>query len=404
MASVKPREWTKADGSIGRAWVVRYVDAGGIHRQKTFARQREASAYRSKIETENRAGLLAPEADKLTIGKVALDFASFMDQRQRDGRIGETHRRRVVDQFMRLYILPYLSNVRLSGANLTLLSQWNADIQRDRCCSPYTARQAAQVLKMFYDFAMRRQLIGRNPVLPLLGELRGIDCPKVRTFTVQEMRAVLTASGAKMYRGRTADGNLRMQCAVHLAAFCGLRIAEIFGLHIDNIDFEARQIRIERSFSRHDGMKSPKSAAGRRTIAMPDHVAVLLRAWIERHMKPRDNGTMFARRDGKPFQSDSFRPVWGSLLRRAGLSTDARKPTFHFHALRHFAASWMIDSGWTLPEVARAIGHSRVDMTLTVYAHALTQRVSSPDHMQAISDRLLGAPATTFAHELRTAA
>lgn len=403
MASVKPRKWEKADGTTGRAWIVRYLDAGGVHRQKTFAKQKDANAYRSKVETEQRSGLLAPEADKLTIGAVAMDFAAFMDQRQRDGRIGETHRRRV-DQFMRLYVLPYLKNVKLSAASLTLLTQWNADLQRDRKCAPYTARQAAQILKMFYDFAIRRQLIGRNPVLPLLGELRGIDSPKVRTFTVAEMRALLTAAGMKMYRGRTPDGNLRMQCAVHLAAFCGLRIAEVFGLHVDNIDFDARQIRIERSHSRHDGMKGPKSAAGRRTIAMPDHVAVLLRAWIDRHLEPKARGMMFARRDGKPFPTDSFRGVWGALLKRAGLSDDALKPTFHFHALRHFAASWMIDNGWSLPEVARAIGHARVDMTLTVYAHALTQRVSSPEHMQAISDRLLAAPAPALAHELRTAA
>ena len=36
----------------------------------------------------------------------------------------------------------------------------------------------------------------------------------------------------------------------------------------------------------------------------------------------------------------------------------------HFHALRHFAASWMIENGLPLPEVASLLGHSKFDTTL----------------------------------------
>ncbi len=399
MASVAKRKWTHK-GAAKEAWIVRYIDKGGRHRQKTFPLQREATAFRSKVEMEMRQGLLAPDADRITIGKVAAEFQRYMDDRQRDGRIGETHRRRIA-RFVSGHILPHLSNVKLSETNLTLLTDWNREIQVKGKLAPYTARNAAQVLKMVFDFAMRRQMIARNPVLPLLADLRGVRVDKIRTFTVEELKQLLTAVHAPMYQGRTEDANLRLQCAVHLAAFCGLRIGEIFGLQAANVDFDRGCIHIRTSLSRHDGLKAPKSAAGNRTVAMPRHVAELLWQWIERHQRPNAKGLMFAYRDGRPMNADGFRQgSWGPLLVRAGLATEYLKPTFHFHALRHFAGSWMIDSGWSLPEVAKALGHSKVDMTLGVYAHALQNRAADNAQMQALSDRLLPAPA----QELRTAA
>lgn len=399
MASVAKRKWTHK-GVAKEAWIVRYLDRGGRHRQKTFPLQREAASFRSKIEMEMRQGLLAPDADRLTIGKVAEEFLRHMDDRQRDGRIGETHRRRV-ERFVRGYILPHLANVKLSGATLTLLGDWNRDIQASNSLAPYTARNAAQVLKMIFDYAVRREMIARNPVQPLLSDLRGVRCGKIRTFTVDELKQLLLAAHAPMYQGRTPDANLRLQCAVHLAAFCGLRVGEIFGLKVANVDFASGCIHVRTSLSRHDGLKAPKSSAGNRTVAMPRHIAELLAQWVERYQRPNANGLMFAYRDGRPMNADSFRQgSWGPLLVRAGLATDYRKPTFHFHALRHFAGSWMIDSGWSLPEVARALGHSKVDMTLNVYAHALQNRAADTAQMQSLSDRLLPPPA----QELRTAA
>lgn len=44
---------------------------------------------------------------------------------------------------------------------------------------------------------------------------------------------------------------------------------------------------------------------------------------------------------------------------------------FHFHTLRHFAASLMIEPGLPLTEVASLMGHSKFDMTLQVYAHPI---------------------------------
>ena len=58
--------------------------------------------------------------------------------------------------------------------------------------------------------------------------------------------------------------------------------------------------------------------------------------------------------------------LWRPLLDHAGLGASADDKRFHFHALRHFNASVMVDRGMPLPIVARMLGHSLVDMTLRV--------------------------------------
>ena len=67
-----------------------------------------------------------------------------------------------------------------------------------------------------------------------------------------------------------------------------------------------------------------------------------------------------------------FEPDWQGLLKHAGL------PSFHFHALRHFCASWMIENRMPLTDVASLLGHANFDMTLHVYAHPAVGGKSLP--------------------------
>ena len=390
MATATKRTW-KHNGETKTAWVVRYVDRGGKQKQETFDKKKEADARRSEIEIDLASNRHRATAQTMTIGTAADSFLRRMEERAKTGQIGETHRKRVVIS-LRIHVLPYLAKVRLCDVRLPMLEEWYAEMKAARSLAPRTAIYAVQALKMVFDHALKRDWVVHNPVMGLLSELRGMRKTEVRTFTIEEAKALLRASTMPMYQGRTPDGNARLQCAVNLGLFCGLRMGEIFGLKKENIDFQARVIRIRTSLSRLDGLKVPKSASGVRDVAMPEHVVALLTNWLTKHqvIGPKNpEGLLFTRRDGRPFNVDGFRASWGALLVRAGLATNYLKPTFHFHATRHFAASWMIENGWSLPEVAGALGHAKVDVTLSIYAHALKKQGADPRKMQAISDRLM---------------
>jgi integrase len=76
-----------------------------------------------------------------------------------------------------------------------------------------------------------------------------------------------------------------------------------------------------------------------------------------------DHGLVFASRRGTPMEPDNLRRSWGEIQNRAGLGAT------RFHDLRHTCVTLLLDLG-TPPHVVREIvGHSAIEVTMTIYAH-----------------------------------
>lgn len=164
---------------------------------------------------------------------------------------------------------------------------------------------------------------------------------------------------------------LFLRCAVHLAAFCGLRFGEIAGLTLANIDRERNLLYIRHSLTLLDELKGPKTARGVRDVPIPAGVMAMIEEWIGKYYIPNDRFIVFRDvRGGQYARSGFHRNLWHRLLKKAGLFNE-HGDQFHFHALRHFAASAMIEMGIPLTDVASLLGHEKFDMTLQVYAHPI---------------------------------
>ncbi|MEH3121092.1 MAG: site-specific integrase [Sphingomonas phyllosphaerae] len=389
MASVTPREWKKPDGTKGRAWIVRYKDGGGVYRQKTFERKKEADKYRTQVEAEMNAGIHRPDAERMTIADLCAKFMDHNHERLADGRIGNA-RIKDLDTSIRLHILPHIGNMKVASVGLHDLEQWRVKMMQVRKIAPQTARKHVKVLGEAFEHGRRRRWLHLNPVPDLVADIRGIAVAPVEQFSVEQIRAVLLELQRSSYKGIHPRANAFLRCAVHLATFCGLRIGEIRGLTLDSIDFDRQVLRVRHSLTDWDELKGPKTAAGNRTVAIPAHVAALLSMYLRDYHVTNERGLLFTQSDGRSIRQNNFhRGTWGPLLFRAGLSADRHSPSHHFHALRHFAASWWISCGWSLPDVAKSLGHSKVDMTLSVYTHALEQRGQDVSAMQATADMLV---------------
>ncbi|KAB0570572.1 tyrosine-type recombinase/integrase [Brucella pituitosa] len=403
MASVRKREW-EYNGVRKSAWEVRYVDQGGKHRSKSFDKKKDADAHRSKIETELNAGLHVAESGKFSVEYVAKEYMRWQDQRLKSGIIGKTYHYKVAKD-VRRHILPALGHLKLSEVNLEVLSDWHGKLITEKKVAPVSARQFETVLKGIFEFAIRRKWAVRNPLIDLFHETRGAVSKPIATLSTDDIKKLLEAAAMPMYVGRRPRANLLMQCCVHTAAFCGLRLGEILGLKLSNIDMEIGVLKVRSSLSRLDGLKGPKTESGNREVGVPTHVIDLLKAWKASFWMQNKDDLFFTDAKGKPYRHDAIRMLWGGLLYRAGLSTEQRKPTFHFHALRHFAASWRVDAGWALPIVAKEMGHKRVDTTLSVYTHAFEKGMGHAEAAQSLSDRLMPSPkinVPAIAQELRS--
>lgn len=368
-------------------WVVEYTDGAGKRRRKTpkSGLKKDADALRQQIERELQDEVHTPKSASAKVREVCDDFLKEQEVRRRDGRIGRARLdalRLLVDK----HIIPRLGEVTIADLSRHHGEAMYREMLHDGA-KPRTAKERIYGLKLIQDFAIRQGRTKKTPIDDALKDLKGIKVDKVRTFTKAEVRHVLeTACVSPPNVSRRT--HWRMICFVHLAAFCGLRKGEVFGLALDALDFEKRVVKVRRSVTSYGEIKGPKTKAGIRDVPMPTSVLEVLRHYLSNFYEPNPDGLIFmtatagASARGAQVQAFTFHK-WRPLLKRAGLWIDGGD-NFHFHALRHFYASWLIDGGMPVTEVAKLLGHSVYDMTLQVYAHPLldqSQQLNAIDTM-----------------------
>lgn len=380
MASVNKRKWKKPDGSIGEAWAVRYFDETGARRSKTFDLKKDADAFRRKVEREIEDGThVAPTASK-RLKDVLDEFLADTECRRKSGIIGEGHCRRQA-MVCRVYLAPAMGQVAARDLNIEHVAKLRRTML-EKGLHPRSVKQYLNTLQMVEQFARRRGYLKTQPVTDALSDLlRGTPAFSVETFKAEEVTQLLQAAPARAH-GRPLRTAAFMGCAVALAALAGLRAGEILGLHADNVDLDARVLRVRHNLTSYREIKGPKTAAGRRTVPLPAQVVDMLRHWRDGFQIANEQGLFFTTSQGKAFTYGALHMAWTRLLDREGV------PTRHFHALRHFYASWLLMHGMPMAEVSRMLGHSSHQMTLQVYTHAMMNDADASSRVDRIAGLL----------------
>jgi integrase len=104
---------------------------------------------------------------------------------------------------------------------------------------------------------------------------------------------------------------------------------------------------------------------------------------IEKGKPYEDQGLIFTQPDGSPLRPDSLSNNFFRVRDKAKLPKGVT-----LHTLRHTFASHLIDSGESITEVSKALGHSNIRTTLGMYTHRISRRqVTVADRMQELLTR-----------------
>lgn len=387
MASVRKRDPKNPNSP----WVCEYTDASGARRRYTpkTGLKKDADVFRRKAEAEIERGEHTAAAESMPIARLGEVFLRHVEERVAERSVSGSrlmHYRTVIDN----HLVPSIGAQVVASLDIRTAEKVHSDMTR-RGLAPGTVRTYLSACVSIERFAKRRGFTKLDVFSEYINQRPKSERTKIRTFTVDQVVGLLARAAerpATYHRRYQAFQN----CAVNVAAFCGLRRGEILGLTAENVDLHAGFIRVRHNLDRFDRLKGPKTKAGIRDIPAPAHVVEMLKDWIERYATREDRGLIFRNSCGGRFIGGNFNFNWRRLLDRAGLGdSDPELGQFHFHALRHFAASYMIECGWSLPEVASLLGHSTFDMTLQTYAHPVAGGRQRGHRMQALADRLLGS-------------
>lgn len=215
------------------------------------------------------------------------------------------------------------------------------------------ARKLA-ALRTFFRYLVREGVLVSNP-----GEL--VATPRQEkylptTLSVDEAHTLLESmQGADRL-------SLRDSAILETLYSCGLRISELTGLDVGEVDFEQALVRVLGKGGKE------------RIVPIGQHALQALRNYLEERSFPDDKEPLFLNRFGKRLTARSVQRNLKKHLLLAGVLKNATP-----HALRHSFATHLLDGGADLRAIQELLGHSSLSTT-----QKYTQ--VSVDHLTGVYD------------------
>jgi integrase len=343
MASIVKRE--------GRAkpWQVRYRDPAGEQRSRQFARKVDAQRFLTTVEADKlRGSYVDPAAGKVTLRR----FASEWLERQ----TFEESTREATESRLNAHILPVLGDLELRAIRPSTVQGWLRG--RQAVCAPRTVRVMLANLSSILGAAVEDGLIAQNPCASKSVRAPAVTKGRVVPWPHPRVEAVI-------------DAHPRAYQAVPVvAAGCGLRQGEVFGLRLEDVDFLGRTLHVRQQIKivRAKLVVAPPKGRKVREVPLPDVVAEALAERI-RLYPPGEDGLIFTSRERRPLNRGYYNThIWKPALVAAGVEPTRANG---MHALRHHYASVLLEAGVSIRELAEHLGHTDPGFTLRTYTHLM---------------------------------
>ncbi len=220
-------------------------------------------------------------------------------------------------------------------------------------------------IRTFYRFLLREGLVTTLPT-------KGLSLPKSEKRLPQflpenQMTALLEAPLREFGRLRNQAGEpvdpvpfLRDLAVLETIYSSGLRISEVCGLTVADVNFSARILNV-----RGKGRKERQVPAGKPALA-----AIEAYWQAVRHPQEPPLPTFLSDANGlRPLQPVTVQRRLKTYLAAAGLD-----PALTPHKLRHSFATHLLERGADLRSVQELLGHARLSST-EVYTHLTTERL-----------------------------
>lgn len=244
------------------------------------------------------------------------------------------------------HILPFFKGRIVSDIQTTDIIEWQNHILDQKFSATYS-RIINSSLKMLFNYAVKYLGLTKAPVIDQICK------PKKRAVTIwtpEEYRVFAEAIKDK----------IEAYTFFEILFYTGMRKGELLALTLEDIDFKAKTISINKTLACSEGKyfaHSPKTPRSNRVIDVPQFLLDEISTYISHLYKPEPTQRLFQRAFTWPFH------VLNSTCDKIGL-----KP-IRIHDFRHSHASLLINLGANPLMIAGRLGHEDITMTMNIYAH-----------------------------------
>lgn len=341
--------WTRADGSEGTK--------PGF---KTAEEAREyADEQRIKAKRDKRAGIFERKGKELTLHQYVVEhYAKTLNVKNRSASGYEIS--------LNTHILPKFGKFPLSKITPEEIEKWRVEqISKtqpngDRY-APATLEGIESHLCTILKQAVRYEHLAKSPFNRVDRRFwkKKIKKRPAKVLTFEQVLAIVSSMPDKY------------QALIWLGFFTGMRPAELLGLSWDRIDFDNRNITVDRQIylSNEEVFdKELKSQASYRTIDLDDELAKILLEHRRRFgLGPHQ--LLFQNRDGGVLRYKAALRFFNIAARPLGVPKGDS-----LHLLRHTCVSHLILIDWKAFAIQHHVGHATYQETMDTYGHLLKRK------------------------------
>jgi integrase/recombinase XerD len=208
--------------------------------------------------------------------------------------------------------------------------------------SPVTVNTYTRGVRAFWRWLQVEAIIVNNP-------LAGVSAPNIprklpRIFSEEEMVAIL----------RVASRRLRERAMVELLVDSGIRLSEMIGLEINDIDMKRGTVRVMGKGNRE-----------RYTYISPKTALSIINYVRHERPEPAAEDKLFLSEDGYQMRQSRVQRILEIMGKKAGI-----KQRLSPHKLRHTYATLSLRNGNNLEYIRITLGHTDIKTTSDYYLAA----------------------------------
>ncbi len=347
----------KKDGKQQYRVRINYTDSNG--KPKQIDRVAYGSAEAKELERKlNKELKEQTPATSMTVQQLFDEYVSVKKHEVRETTLDKSIRT------LKGNVLPSLGQIKIDKLNNKNLQKWKTEIS-ERDLSLRTKQNFYKDFHSMLNYAVKMEYLPKNP-LNNIGSFKEVyfevQKDKLHYYTVDQFKKFISA--AKESAESLSDWGYYV--FFNIAFYTGMRKGEINALKWSDIDGDIIHVRrsIAQKVKGPDIETPPKNKSSYRDLQMPIPLINILNEHKER--QKQTNGF-----------TDDFRVCGGvQCLRDTGIANKniefadkAELPHIRIHDFRHSHASLLANEGINIQEIARRLGHSKIEITWNTYSH-----------------------------------
>ena len=235
-----------------------------------------------------------------------------------------------------------------------------------------------RALSAAFHIAIQDDYVRKNPFDFKIGDILENDRRVKEPLTEKQEEMLLTfIKNDKVYD--------KYYDAIVLLLRTGIRISELCGLTVSDIDFRNRLIDVNHQLLRNkeDGyyIDVPKTKSGKRKVPMSEEAFLVSShaVSVRKNARPIIIGQyrdfVFLNQKGYPMTGALYDSVMKKIVKKYNKNHEPKLPPISPHLLRHTFCTRLASRNINPKSLQYIMGHSNINITLNLYAHASIETI-----------------------------